>query len=98
MSAAGLRVSEASPLHCEDIVMSKKAVRVKPSRRRKERSVELPDNCFDVINKHCYSLPYESRRRLTTGEWLIPIKSDHERPAYTNFIIGSIPKAERLLG
>ena len=98
MFAAGLRVSEACSLHCGDIVMSKKAVRVRPSKRRKERYIGLPDNCFDVIMKYYYSLPYESRRRLTTGSWLFPMKSDPERPVYTNFIIDYIPKAERSLG
>jgi site-specific recombinase XerD len=41
MFAAGLRVSEACSLHCGDIVMSKKAVRVRPSKRRKERYIGL---------------------------------------------------------
>ena len=98
MFGTGLRVSEACSLHCGDIVKSKMSVHVRPSKRRKERFTELPDNCFDVIMQYYHSLPDKVRHSLTTESWLFPMQKDCDRPIYTNFIIDYIPKAERSLG
>ena len=98
MFGTGLRVSEACSLHCGDIVKSKSSVRIRPSKRRKERFTELPDNCFDVIMQYYHSLPDKVRHSLTTESWLFPMQKEFDRPIYTNFIIDYIPKAERSLG
>jgi site-specific recombinase XerD len=78
--------------------MSKKAVRVRLSKRRTERFVGLPDNCFNVIMKYYHSLPPKNRRHLSTENSLFLMKSFLDKSIYTNFITDYSPEAKPCFG
>lgn len=97
MYAAGLRVSEVCRLRFGDIEKTKGRIHISPSKRRKERYVELPDKCLDIIYQYGMSLPRDRRHSLTTESWLFPKQRSWDSPIYTNFIIDHIRDIEESL-
>jgi site-specific recombinase XerD len=98
MYATGLRVSEVCTLRYGDIIKSKRRIHVAPSKRRKERFVEMPQACIDAIIQYAGTLRPEARRSLNTESWLFPKQHSLDAPIYTNFIIDYISSIEKLLG
>ena len=98
MYATGMRVCEVCHLHYGDILRSKKRIHVSPSKRRKERYVELPDKCFEVIMEYCRALPARVKASLTSDSWLFPKQTLSADPIYTDYILRYISSIEDLLG
>ena len=72
MYATGLRVSEVCTLRYGDIIKSKRRIHVAPSKRRKERFVEMPQACIDAIIQYAGTLRPEVRRSLGFSRNSIP--------------------------
>lgn len=98
MYASGLRVSEVCSLRYGDIIKSKQRIHIAPSKRRKERFVEMPQACIDAIIQYAGTLRSEVRHSLNTESWLFPKQRSLNDPIYTNFIIDHIPSIEKTLG
>lgn len=97
MYATGLRISEACSLKFGDIERSKGRIHVSPSKRRRERYVEMPDECLDIITQYCMTIPLETRRTLTAGSWLFPKQKSWGSHIYKNFIVDHIRDIEEAL-
>lgn len=97
MYASGLRVSEVCRLRFGDIEKTKGRIHISPSKRRKERYVEMPDKCLDIISQYGMSLPRDRRHSLTSESWLFPKQRSWDSPIYTNFIIDHIRDIEKSL-
>ena len=98
MYGAGLRVSEVCSLRCGDILKSKSRIHIAPSKRRKERVVEMPRACYDAILRYTATLTSETRRSLTAESWLFPKQRSWDAPIYTNFITDHIKDIENRIG
>ena len=98
MFAAGLRVSEVCRLRFGDIEKSRGRIHVSPSKRRKERYVEMPQECLGSITRYCMTLPAETRRSLTADSWLFPKQRSLDSPIYTNYVADHIRDIEDSIG
>lgn len=98
MYATGLRVSEVCSLRYGDIIKSAGRIHVAPSKRRKERYVEMPQECLEAIIQYAGTLSREARRSLSTESWLFPKQRSHADHIYTNYVIDHIPAVEKRLG
>lgn len=98
MYAAGLRVSEVCSLRYGDIIKSAGRIHVAPSKRRKERYVEMPQECMDAVIRYAGTLSPGVRRSLSKESWLFPRQRSCRDHIYTNYIISHIPTIEKKLG
>lgn len=98
MYAAGLRVGEVCSLRYGDIIKSAGRIHVAPSKRRKERYVEMPQKCMEAIARYAGALSPETRRSLARESWLFPKQKSCHDHIYTNYIIDHIPTIEERLG
>ena len=99
MYACGLRVSEACSLRFRDVDRKQMLLHIAPSKRGKERYVELPEKAFlqmDGYWKVCHD--HETRCSLTKESWIFPRQRSLEAPIYTNYVHTNIPAVEEALG
>ena len=98
MYATGLRVNEACNLRYGDVSRTNLSIHVAPSKRGRERYVELPDNCFRQILDYAHSLPSKTRAALTKDSWLFPQQRSSDKHIYNNYVHDNLSSIEQALG
>lgn len=98
MYGTGIRVSEVLRLRFEHVSDKKHFIHITPSKRRKERTVHLPENCVVLIKEHCHALRVKTRCSFTRESFIFPSPRSVCKECSDQHLYNEIRRTEESLG